>query len=61
MQQSLTNNYQQCVRCIMDISAADIFFDAKGICNFCTEFLSEKSNIIFEDKKKKRRKIKIFY
>ena len=60
MQQSLTKNYQQCVRCIMDIDAADIFFDAKGICNFCTEFLREKSNIIFEDLKKKEEKLKYF-
>jgi len=44
----------------MDISAADIFFDAKGICNFCTEFLREKSNIIFEDLKKKEEKLKYF-
>jgi uncharacterized protein YoxC len=44
----------------MDIDAADIFFDAKGICNFCTEFLREKSNIIFEDLKKKEEKLKYF-
>jgi N-acetyl sugar amidotransferase len=44
----------------MDISAAEIFFDAKGICNFCTEFLREKSNIIFEDLKKKEEKLKYF-
>lgn len=27
--------YQQCTRCVMDSSHAEISFDANGICNFC--------------------------
>jgi len=27
-----------CARCVMDESAADIAFDDRGVCNFCTEF-----------------------
>lgn len=32
------NKYQQCVHCVMDISAEEIIFDEKGICNFCIEY-----------------------
>jgi N-acetyl sugar amidotransferase len=30
--------YQICTRCVMDTTAKEITFDAKGICNFCHAF-----------------------
>lgn len=30
--------YQVCSRCVMDTTASDIVFDAKGVCNYCTTF-----------------------
>lgn len=41
--------YQQCSRCVMDTTAADISFNEYGACNYCTEFLERSSHIIFED------------
>ena len=41
--------YQQCSRCVMDTSAAEITFDDDGICNFCTEFLERSGHIIHQD------------
>jgi len=34
-----------CARCVMDTSAKEITFDARGYCNFCEEFLSRFSHI----------------
>jgi len=33
----------------MDTTASDIRFDADGICNYCTEFLTKSSHILFQD------------
>jgi len=44
-----TRSYQMCTRCVMDTSAPDIAFDENGICNYCTDFLSKSSNILFKD------------
>jgi len=41
--------YQQCSRCVMNTSAAEITFDDDGICNFCTEFLERSGHIIHQD------------
>jgi N-acetyl sugar amidotransferase len=30
-----------CTRCVMDETAAEISFDADGVCNFCTDFLAK--------------------
>ena len=30
--------YRECVRCLMDTSDPDIFFDAEGICNHCHRY-----------------------
>lgn len=30
--------YQQCTRCVMDTSDAEICFDAQGYCNHCTDY-----------------------
>lgn len=40
---------QTCTRCIMDDSAADIAFDADGVCNFCTDFFERKHHIVAAD------------
>lgn len=40
--------YQQCSRCVMDTTAADIKFDEHGVCNYCFEFLERSSHIIHE-------------
>lgn len=41
--------YQQCARCVMDTTAADITFDENGVCNYCTEFLVRSGHIIHEN------------
>ncbi|MDP2318092.1 MAG: N-acetyl sugar amidotransferase [Acidobacteriota bacterium] len=33
--------YQQCTRCVMDTSAADITFDEGGLCSYCTAFVTK--------------------
>ena len=33
-------SYQVCTRCVMDTTAADITFDAQGICHYCRDFES---------------------
>lgn len=40
--------YQQCSRCLMDTSAAGISFDAEGHCNFCSDYKSNMSAVVFE-------------
>ena len=37
--------YQICQRCVMDVTASEITFDEKGICNFCHEFENTKALI----------------
>ena len=52
--------YQQCMRCVMDTSAAEITFDDDGICDFCTEFLKRCSHIIYEDEQGKKQRLEQF-
>jgi N-acetyl sugar amidotransferase len=33
----------------MDTTVSNIKFDAKGVCNYCTEFLERSSNTLFQD------------
>jgi N-acetyl sugar amidotransferase len=40
---------QVCTRCVMDTSAADITFDANGVCNYCTEFLERSGHILHKE------------
>ena len=42
MTQSTHIGYQQCKRCVMDTSDAEITFDKQGYCCHCTEFLEKK-------------------
>lgn len=39
----MMRKYQQCTRCVMDTSDEDIFFDANGFCNHCTEYFEFKT------------------
>jgi N-acetyl sugar amidotransferase len=34
-QRSLEENYKICSRCIYDVSVPSIYFDEKGVCNYC--------------------------
>ena len=52
--------YQQCTRCVMDTTAAEITFDTDGICNFCTEYLKRSNHIIYEDEHTKEQRLKEF-
>lgn len=38
--------YQICSRCVMDTSADGITFDANGICNYCSSFLTDSHHIL---------------
>jgi N-acetyl sugar amidotransferase len=38
--------YQICTRCVMDTSVEDIRFDAAGVCNYCTEFLTTSQHVL---------------
>ena len=50
--------YQRCVRCIMD-NASDktIKFDENGVCNYCTEALSEINTTTYFPNEEGRRKL----
>ena len=39
-------DYKICQRCVMDTSVEDIKFDNKGICNYCSDFLKNSSNVL---------------
>ncbi len=43
--------YQQCTRCVMDITDPEIVFDEKGVCNLCTEFLDKRSKHNYQGEK----------
>ncbi|MEP7221250.1 MAG: N-acetyl sugar amidotransferase [Novosphingobium sp.] len=50
-------NHQICTRCIMDDTAADITFDADGVCNYCTEFLIRLDHFVDPDPVARERKL----
>ena len=53
----MNNNYKICNRCIMDSTIKDIFFNKKGNCNYCEDFLTElkiRSQFDFAIKKEKK-------
>ena len=54
---SSESTWKQCARCVMDTSAADIFFDENGFCNYCAEFLNKFGRVLFEDKVEKQEKL----
>ena len=38
--------YQICKRCVMDTTVSDITFDAKGNCNYCSDFLENSGSLL---------------
>ena len=50
-------SHQMCTRCVMDTSAPDISFDENGVCNYCTDFLSNSAHILFKDSSQRQREL----
>lgn len=47
-------NFQRCTRCVMDnVSDSEIIFDSQGICNYCTEAISEIGKTYFPNEEGK--------
>ncbi len=44
----MANNYQQCTRCVMDTSDAEIIFDMNGVCNHCTGYFDKTSRLVYQ-------------
>lgn len=44
--ESVSDTPQTCTRCIMDTSAADILFNAEGVCNYCADFVDTKRGVL---------------
>lgn len=51
----MTRPYQICTRCVMDTSAADITFDDRGVCNYCTEFLERSGYVLNKELSQRQR------
>ncbi len=49
--------YRQCSRCVLDTTAKDITFDARGLCNYCKKFDSTVRDWIFMDENKKKEQL----
>lgn len=56
----MNNSYQVCTRCVMDTSASNITFDEAGVCNYCTEFLSRSSHILYKDPAQRTNELNAF-
>ena len=39
--------YKQCIRCVMDTTDPDIYFDENGFCNHCSEFLEKTAKRVY--------------
>lgn len=48
---------QTCTRCVMDTTAADIVFDAQGVCNYCTDFLRDRERFTEADPAKREARL----
>lgn len=44
----MEKNYQQCTRCVMDTSDAEITFDSNGVCNHCTGYFEKTSKLVYQ-------------
>jgi N-acetyl sugar amidotransferase len=53
----MQKSYQMCTRCVMDTSAADIEFDERGVCNYCTEFLERSGSVLNKDPEQRKREL----
>ncbi|MDD4836465.1 MAG: N-acetyl sugar amidotransferase [Dethiosulfovibrio sp.] len=49
-----------CSRCVMDTTARDISFDENGVCNYCTEFLSRSSKVLFKEPEARKKELDAF-
>lgn len=48
--------YQRCTRCVMDNKSDDtIVFDSNGVCNYCTDAISNINKVYFPNEEGKRR------
>lgn len=47
---------QACTRCIMDSTAADIRFNAEGVCSYCSEFVERKQRVLDIEPAERERK-----
>ncbi len=57
----MTNKYYNvCARCVMDTSALDITFDKYGVCNYCSDFLSQSAHILQQDAEAKAGRLSEF-
>lgn len=52
------SHQQTCTRCIMDTSAAGITFDQRGVCSYCTEFLTDKFKVLAVDPDERERRLR---
>ena len=51
----MNREYQMCTRCVMDTTDPKITFDENGVCNHCTNYLSQMDQFILpEDERKKK-------
>ena len=50
-------SYQRCTRCVMDTTARRIEFDEHGVCNYCTDFVRDLSQVVFEDAAEKEARL----
>ena len=51
--------YQVCVRCVMDTSADDITFE-RGVCSYCTEFLSKSRHVLTRERDARKGELAAF-
>lgn len=56
----MTRPYQICTRCVMDTSAADITFDERGVCNYCTEFLERSGHVLNKEPDQRQHELNAF-
>jgi len=56
----MKNNFQVCTRCIIDSRISDVTFDENGVCNYCTEFLNNRSHILNKNPEDQRRELAAF-
>ena len=45
----MTDGHRTCTRCVMDTTAANITFDADGVCSYCTDFLRRSGGLLSKD------------
>lgn len=51
----MPNNYQLCIKCVMDTSDPDITFNNEGICSHCLSYEKRRQGFIFPEKQRERK------